>query len=709
MHANLKGGNAAVRLLLAHGEKIGMAGIVICAGMLLYSALSVERLDSDMTPDRLEAAVKTARQKVEGFTWDQVANQNQEAVVIAKKLSVDAIKPIEKSDFPNISPIDRPVIPPMGPRTDPVLLAAADLEVYSDSGLWASGDPAIIKQRQLAALKEAQQEQQAEERARQREERENEDQGYGGRRGRGRGRGRGRDERGPDREEETRNANAPIVVQPRMGVQLQGFEEIKAQAWVTVLAKIPVKEQYQLYEDALGEARGYVPDRDIPQYLGYFVERAEVTNKGQGNWEMIAKVYKGSLQKELATYPVNPPEVVDSRYVHPLLTHPLPPLILKEWDYRASHSSIPLASEAAEMEEEPEQPAEESPDEETGEEDGFGGFAQGLNRRGPGAPNEGGMYGGEREYGGRGAYGGRGGPYGGRGMYGGREGYGGEFGGRGYGGEFGGEMGGYRGYGGEFGGEMGMGYGRGGIGSLGLGSGVVIADFVWDHKTSNVLFRFFDNSVEPGRRYRYRVQLVLRDANDEVSPAYLDRSVIERRSDLTKVRLRVRPTDWSKPSPVVSVPMPAQIYIASAEPAKDSYNSEPEAEIVIKALNSEYAAEIALKESFSRGEVMNLEEKAQVIWSNRYDPEQDPEFEFHTGATVADIRGGQKLSSQNRDLTAPARVVLMDAAGKLTIHQELKDTDAVTEFEQTIEFAKDDRNRGRFGGRGGRGGYGGEF
>ena len=64
---------------------------------------------------------------------------------------------------------------------------------------------------------------------------------------------------------------------------------------------------------------------------------------------------------------------------------------------------------------------------------------------------------------------------------------------------------------------------------------------------------------------------------------------------------------------------------------------------------------------------MNLYEKALVIWSNLYNAELDPdfkhpEFDFRTGATVIDMRGGEKLTSRNRDLLAPAQVVLMDAA-----------------------------------------------
>jgi hypothetical protein len=689
--ANLKGGNAIVRFLLAHGEKLGMAGIVACAGWLLWSAMGVPRLESGKDAATLTRLAGEAQQHVNSFTYEMIKEQAPEEVPKVKPIPVDPTKQIAREEFPNLPSFNPSIVPPIGPRTDPVLLAAEDLEVNSDSGLWASGEPEIIKQRMLAAATAKQREKAELEREQEREQAEG-----GGMEGRS-GRGRRDDPRGPEGER-TRRANTTIVMQPTTGIPLQGFEEVRAQAWVTVLAKVPVKAQYEMYEDSLASAKGYDPTRDLPEYIGYYVERAEVTSQGQGEWVRIAQVNRRNLIKELSTYPVNSPEVVDTPYVHSVLTHPLPPLILKEWDKRVSHSSMPLAAEAARLEaerleNEATQPAEGAEPAEGGEED-FSvreGMGPGGPMMGPGTDMPRGVPGGY----GRGEYGGE---YGGRGEY------GGEYGGRGgYGGGFRGE------YGGESG-RMG-GYGEYGMGA---GAGIQLQSFVWDHKTENVLLRFFDNSVEPGHRYRYRVQLALGDVNNRVPEQYLDRSVTDRRAELTDQKKMFRLTEWSKPSPIASVPLPARIYVAKADPAKDNaYNSQPEVEILIKALNSVYAAEIAIKDKFPRGCVMNIKEKATVIWSNQYDEEQDPEFDFRTGATVIDIQGGEKLG---RDLTVPARVVLMDAAGKLTVQRELGDEQKVKQFNAIVEQGAEMRDRGgmgrgemggegydRGGGRGGRG------
>jgi hypothetical protein len=670
MKSGLKGGHAVVRLLLAHGEKIGIVAILLCACMLIWSALNVPRLESNQTPEELSRQAGAAEDHIKNFTWQEISAQDipEPPIVKSEPFEVDAMQQVDKDDWPLLDPMDPPVIPPQKLRTDPLLLAAADLEVHADSGLWATANPDEIQRRKKAALA-AQQKARAEELDREARENEEDDRD-GGRRGR-RGRGDGRDD-----EERPRGANATVVVQPRMGVELEGFETINAQSWITVLARVPIKDQNNLYKDALENARGFDPNRDLPQYLGYIVERAEITHEGQGKWKVIAQVNNKTLTEELQSYPVYPPEVVAPRFVHSLMTHPLPPLILKEWDTRVSHSSMPLAVDDEPLEEEmpEEQPAEEEVAEgEEADDDGFG-----VTRPPAGAAGD---------------------PYGGRGDYG-------MEGGGGYG----------RGdYGMEGGGDYGRGdYGRGGYereggyrGQMGTGRGVSLEGFTWDHKTSDVLLRFFDNSVEPGHRYRYRVKLALLDVNDGVLVQYLDKTVTERRAELANAKLRsYRLTDWSEPSPIASVPLPVRLYLVAAEPAKAP--AAPEAELLVKALDSKFAAEIARVEKVSRGTVLNVREKAEVVWSNNYEVEQDPEFDFRTGTTLVDVQGGEKLSNKNRDLLAPGRVVLMDAAGKLSIQHELKDAAVVKDFNATKEMEQDGRGgRGgyeRDGGRGGRGG-----
>ena len=272
----------------------------------------------------------------------------------------------------------------------------------------------------------------------------------------------------------------------------------------------------------------------------------------------------------------------------------------------------------------------------------------------------------------------------------------------------GGEYGAMGGMGGEYGamGGMGGGYG-GGIGRLGRGRGAQLDAFTWDGKTSSVLLRYFDNSVESGRRYRYRVRLVLRDVHNMVPVKHLDKSVIDRRESKKNKKGEgplYRFSEWSEPSPIASVPLPARLYVVGSTPAKETnFYDEPEAEVLIKSLNSEFASEVAATEEFTRGSVVNIEKKAAVIWTSSTTKQEYPEFLFRTGITVLGFTGGEKFS-KNRNLLAPTRALLMDPAGRLFVQSELKDQETLEEFQAILEKDQDGRGRNPYG----RGGYEGE-
>ena len=713
MKTNLKSGNAIVRLLLTHGEKLGVLAIAICTGLVVWSAIGQERLGRE--PGELNNLSQQARTRVTSFTWDALSKEDRRD---AEPVPEAAMAKISARAFPDYPRSFNPAVTdPVSMRIDPALFAPVDLEVNADSGLWASADPERIKAKQIEMIKERDLEQREQKESRERSQRaggkkrgagggglyggrgEGGGGAYGGAPGAG---GRGRDKK--------RAKDAPIVERPRAGAQLKGFEDITAKSWVTVLAKIPIEEQTQQYINSLRTSRGYSDKIDIPVYVGYQIDRAEVTSKGLGEWKKVEIITGKRLLKEIKTYPVNVPDVIDPDVKHPLLTHPLPPLILREWGDRVSHSSMPLAIDKAKAEAE----AREQPEEKTKEKTKEGGEEEDLfaeseedAKKGRGGRSRAGAggYGG-----GRGGYGGgeMGGGMGGMGGYGG--GRGGEMGGGmgGYGGEMGGGMGGMGGYGGEMGGGMG-GYG----GSMGMGSDTKLEEFVWDEETPYILFRYFDKRVQPGHSYRYRVRLVMKDVNHKVKEQYLDKAVSQRREKLKNKSIRW--TDWSEPSPVASVPMPARIYLVSAKPTRgNNFNAEPKAEILIKALNSEYAAEVGVSDFFGRGSVINLVEKAKVIWANKFDEPKAPSFNFLTGITVIDFTGGEKLG-KSKDLVAPARALLMDAAGHLFVQEAMQDLETIEEYQAILEGGKDSRRRGggapggEMGGRmgGEMGGYGG--
>jgi hypothetical protein len=269
-------------------------------------------------------------------------------------------------------------------------------------------------------------------------------------------------------------------------------------------------------------------------------------------------------------------------------------------------------------------------------------------------------------------------------------------------------------------------------GRLGGGSAVQdLPQYAWDGETKFLLFRYFDSTVQPGHRYRYRVRLVFTDVNAQQIPRYLAPEVTERlekekaafakaNPKKTPRSLMYRMSEWSEPSPTIVVPQPGLAYIATAKPASaNNVNAEPEAKVVIKSLVAAYAAEIALSDFFTRGSVLNRSQHAQIIWSSLLKPDPDepqpesPSFDFITGITLVDFDGGEQMTSKNRNLLAPARALVMDSSGRLRLKNELDDQKSVRQFDMIMQESEaaarrerergDDRRGGRYGGEGGRG------
>jgi hypothetical protein len=520
---------------------------------------------------------------------------------------------------------------------------------------------------------------------------------------------------------------------------LQGDERQERAHWAVITAKVPVREQLKLYQDAFQNARGgYDPARDFPHYAGYKVQRAEVLPGQPLEWADV-KVYDGQrksvatgddLGSVVSSYVLNvakkgglyarieqfwPPlmqDVVDQRYLVDVLALPLPPLVGRNWGSDATHPDIPLLEDTPQLEDELIPVEEEQPEEELAAADDEFRSADpqgGGERGGLGSPYGGGG-GRDRAYGGmgagRGIGGGRGyGAYGG----GGRErAYGGMGGGRGRGmGEYGGEGRG------AYGGGMGGGGMRAGNQPTTLPRGV---DF-W-------LLRFFDFSVEPGKKYKYRVQLVLHDPNmgagiekSMLAPAVQDRlaklaqTAKANKKPISQVRYV---DDWSAPSRTVGIPIAGSVKLAEAKPPTSGrVNDEPTVKLLVESFEVDAGGNAIQAEAlrdFRRGYVANFVEKDQKylgpggMWIDELES-----FNFFTGMTIVDMNGGETLG---KDATAPARVLIMDPAGELHIRSEMDDKEAVTNHKLLFE---EDKRRDReaegerspYGPRGGGSEYGG--
>jgi hypothetical protein len=446
------------------------------------------------------------------------------------------------------------------------------------------------------------------------------------------------------------------------GVVPQGDELLKALSCAVVLATAPSVKQFEVYEGALEKAAGYNPARDVPQYLGYFVERSEVIDDKQGPWVKVPVtdgqglpnmrfpfVKPSYLEKITRDWASSQEDPMDMRYSDYALTTPLPPLVGAGWGNEIVHSLVPLQ---ADSDAEAELKAKEDEEKLEDADDGGEGFDV---DNGVGGPGMGGMAGAEGRRGGM----------------------------RGMGPEMGGMRGGgMPGMGGMRGGMPGMGGGNRGGGGMGRSSGP--SEFDIDIPVKMV--RFFDFTVQPGRQYRYRVRLVLADVNQApgVERRYLAREVAER-IDAQKEPRPIRLAPWSDPSPVISIPMAGSVSIVDAKPPKKGSTAEGLVNVLVQsyALDAEGRAQQAgIKKPVRRGGVMNMVEDAEVITPDRQFIEKVPDFQFQTGITLADFRGGEEVA---RGLKRPVQALYMDAGGRLFVRHELDDAQTVEDYEATFE------------------------
>jgi hypothetical protein len=699
MKTKLKGLGGVKGLLLLHGEKVAMALVGLAALWFVYSSLGLPTLDDNRQAADLQSAITQTKSAIDQSQWP--ASDDAPGVDVVRpvrpiatngKLTVDA----ENYAFSGKG-FNPPVVAPTVLRIDPVLLNAVDVVARGGSGIMPFIDPEIQKARQLAMVQKQQEEaKKAEEEAKRLAQQESQGQygeggqGYRGARGGAEG-GYGYADMPIDPDHPKRRMiEAPV--RP-VGVPLQGDERLEPVSWATVVAKVPVREQMKLYQDAFENSKTYDPARDFPRYVGYVVERSEVVKGKELNWQRVpvyvkdpksqlakttaitlnslAELYRIAQQTWASQGQIT--DVVDERYLDYVLTFPLPPLAGKDWGADATHPDIPLQADTPplEMEVEPlEDPNKDQPKNldsfRTAEDQQFG-PAGGYERMG-----------------------GYGRPYGG-----------GEYGGRG----------GYGGYGGGYGGVS---------RSATAAQKTTVAPGVdyW-------LLRFIDFSVEPGKKYKYRVKLALADPNFGLPASVLAHEVQDRQSKEAheaKARGEKRPdfrvvADWSEPSPTVGIPLAGNVRLAETKlPAADNPNDEPAVRLLVESFNIDEtgnAIKAAEEADFRRGYVANMNTRKQkyIGPDGRWIDEVES-FTFRTGITVLDMDGGESLG---KDTTAPARVLLMGPAGELYVRNEADDKQQV-EYHRMIMEADKRRGTGEGGypggypggyGEGGRGGYGG--
>jgi hypothetical protein len=215
------------------------------------------------------------------------------------------------------------------------------------------------------------------------------------------------------------------------------------------------------------------------------------------------------------------------------------------------------------------------------------------------------------------------------------------------------------------------------------------------------LLRFIDFSVEPGKKYKYRVKLVIQDPNYNMPQGVLDPAVLDRQAREFQAvkaknpkaeKLFYRIVDkWSDPSPAVGIPMSGNVRLAEAKiPPAEKVNDEPTVKLLVEAFDADDTGTLiqgSTEKEFRRGYVANM------IGDARYQPDPtmvdtQANFKFFTGMTLLDVDGGAKLG---KDMTYPARILVMGPAGELYIRNDADDKSYVQSFHMTFDETTDKR------------------
>jgi hypothetical protein len=223
-----------------------------------------------------------------------------------------------------------------------------------------------------------------------------------------------------------------------------------------------------------------------------------------------------------------------------------------------------------------------------------------------------------------------------------------------------------------------------------------------------LLLRFFDYTVEPGKEYQYRVMLSIADPNNAIplKDGYLESAVIDRRLKEMQTAKAANKTvpwwraaeNWSEPSPVVGIPTGGIVHVAEAKtPSGKTANDEPAVKLFAETTDIEAdgsAIRVAHETELHRGAVINLDGEMQYTdASGRWIDTKD-EYMLNTGLTLLDVTGGEELAKK---MTAPSRVLLMDAAGQFLVREEIEDRSSV----RNLRYVFTDKPRKQTQGPGG--------
>jgi hypothetical protein len=205
------------------------------------------------------------------------------------------------------------------------------------------------------------------------------------------------------------------------------------------------------------------------------------------------------------------------------------------------------------------------------------------------------------------------------------------------------------------------------------------------------LFRYFDDSVVPGKQYRYRVQLVL--ANPNRKELKIDPSLLANPASAEKPLLV---SEWSEASDVVGVPLDDRLFAMEVKQRQPNLGmvkwleatglnaitettAEPGQLTNYKKAVKAAAAAPEEQPVASPAEDLGLlaepgkpaKKEKKVI--RKSPTTEGPIVDFASNFVLLDTRGGERLAGRDRSANEPAEYILLAPNGRLIFREELID------------------------------------
>lgn len=185
-----------------------------------------------------------------------------------------------------------------------------------------------------------------------------------------------------------------------------------------------------------------------------------------------------------------------------------------------------------------------------------------------------------------------------------------------------------------------------------------------------LLFRFLDFDVEPGKIYRYQVKLIVQNPNFNLDQAHLEKPELALRE--------TRDTPWSEPSPPLQVPFVDRYYADDVKGAGGDL--EPLQTVTVKWWFPHLASEGFIKfEGLMRGAKLSAGDVKISYAAPGTRAAAVANQPFDSGAMLLDFsweRPDARLkgpSDSPRLVNRPAEALILNARGELLIRSQLMD------------------------------------